>query len=122
MYCSSLTLLDPGGLGLLASRAAVYAFTAFISFQWSLWARIYARFIWPRIGAPTELEEAGPPRFAQFLGFVFTAPALVFLAVGVDVAGSSLTALAFGVATLNACTGLCLGCKAYLLIRRLGSA
>jgi hypothetical protein len=112
----------PLGLGLLASQAAVFAFTAFVSFQWSLWARIYARFIWPWIGAPTELEDARPPRFAQFFGFVFTALALAFFAVGVDVAGYSLTALAFGVAALNAFTGLCLGCKAYLLIRRLQSA
>ena len=112
----------PLALGLLASQVAVFAFTAFASFQWSLWAQIYARSIWPRIGAPTGLEDARPARFAQFLGFVFTALALFFFAVGVDVAGYSLTALAFGVAALNATTGLCLGCKAYLLIRRLQSA
>jgi hypothetical protein len=53
---------------------------------------------------------------------VLTALALIFFAVGVDVAGYSLTALAFGVAALNASTGLCLGCKAYLLIRRSPSA
>ncbi|MGH8825929.1 MAG: DUF4395 domain-containing protein [Jiangellaceae bacterium] len=112
----------PLGLGLLASQVAVFAFTAFVSFQWSLWAQIFARFIWPRIEAPTELEDARPPRFAQFCGFVFTALALTFFAVGVDVAGYSLTALAFGVSALNASTGLCLGCKAYLLIRRLQPA
>jgi hypothetical protein len=108
----------PLGLGLLASQVAVFAFTAFVSFQWSLWAQIYARFIWPRIKAPTQLEDARPPRFAQLLGFVSTALALTFFAYGVDVAGYSLTALAFGAAALNASTGLCLGCKAYLLMRR----
>ena len=41
---------------------------------------------------------------------------------GVDVAGYCLTGLAFGLAAFNASTGLCLGCKAYLLIRRLLSA
>ncbi|HYO17641.1 MAG TPA: DUF4395 domain-containing protein [Dermatophilaceae bacterium] len=120
-----LLILDaarPLGLGLLASQAAVFAFTAFVSFQWSIWAQIYARFIWPRIGAPTVLEDARPARFAQFFGFVFTALALTFFAVGADVAGYSLTALAFGFAALNASTGLCLGCKAYLLIRRLQSS
>ena len=115
-------LARPLGLGLLASQVAVFAFTAFVSFQWSLWAQIYARFIWPRIEAPSELEDARPPRFAQFLGFVFTALALIFFAVGVDAAGYSLTALAFGVAALNAATGLCLGCQAYPLIRRSPSA
>jgi hypothetical protein len=100
----------------------VFAFTAFASFQWSLWAQIYARSIWPRIGAPPGLEDARPARFAQFVGFVFTALALFFFAVDVDVAGYSLTALACGVAALNAATGLCLGCKAYLFVRRLQSA
>ena len=112
----------PLGLGLLASQVAVFAFTAFVSFQWSLWAQIFARVIWPRIGAPAGLEDAQPPRFAQFVGFVFTALALTTFALGVDVAGYSLTALAFGVAALNASTGLCLGCKAYHLIRRLKPA
>jgi hypothetical protein len=107
----------PLGLGLLASQVAVFAFTALVSFQWSLWAQIFARVIWPRIGAPTQLEDARPPRFAQFIGFVVTALALISFAVGVDVAGYGLTALAFGVAALTASTGLCLGCQVYLLIR-----
>jgi hypothetical protein len=115
-------VVQPLGLGLLASQTAVFAFTAFVSFQWSLWAQLFARVIWPRIEAPTELEDARPPRFAQFLGFVFTALALTFFAVDVDVAGYSLTTLTFGLTALNASTGLCLGCKAYLLIRRLQSA
>src|SRR5262245_22406656 len=106
------------GLGLLASQVAVFAFTAFVSFQWSLWAQIFARFVWPRIEPPTGLDDARPARFAQFFGFMFTALALIFFVVGLDAAGYGLTALAIGVSALNASTGLCLGCKAYLLIRR----
>lgn len=120
-----LVILDaarPWALGLLASQTAVYAFTAFVSFHWSLWAQIYAHVIWPRIGAPAGLEDARPARFAQFIGFVVTALALTFFVVGVDVAGYGLTALAVGLAALNASTGLCLGCKAYVSIRRLQSA
>lgn len=108
----------PLGLGLLASQVAVFAFTAFVSFQWSLWAQLYARFIWPRIGAPAALEDARPARFAQLFGFVFTALALTFFVLGLDRAGYSLTALAFGLAALDAATGLCVGCKAYVLVRR----
>jgi Domain of unknown function (DUF4395) len=108
----------PLGLGLLASQVAVFAFTAFVSFQWSLWAQIYARFIWPRIGSPAALEDARPARFAQLFGFVLTALALTFFVLSLDAAGYSLTALAFGVAALDASTGMCLGCKAYLLARR----
>jgi len=113
-----LNVARPLGLGLLASQVAVFAFTAFVSFQLSLWSQIYAGFIWPRIGPPTVLEDARPARFAQFLGVAFTALALTLFAVGVDVAGYGLTALAFAFATLNASTGLCLGCKAHALIRR----
>lgn len=108
----------PLALGLLGTQVAVFAFTAFVSFQWSVWAQIFARVIWPRLGEPAALEDARPPRFAQFVGFVFTALALISFIVGFDVAGYVLTALAFGVAALNASTGLCLGCQAYLLIRR----
>ena len=51
-----------------------------------------------------------------------TSAALVSFVVGADVAGYTLTALAFGLAALNATTGLCVGCKTYLLIRRPQSA
>ncbi|MFD3404864.1 DUF4395 domain-containing protein [Kribbella sp. NPDC058693] len=108
----------PLSLGLLASQVAVFAFTAFVSFQWSVWAQIFARVIWPRIGAPAKLEDARPQRFGQFVGFVFTALALATFVLGVDVAGYGLTAVAFGLAALNASTGLCLGCKAYHRIRQ----
>ena len=98
----------PLGLGLLASQVAVFAFTAFVSFQWSLWAQI-RRFIWPRIEAPTALEDARPPRFAQFLGFVFTALGFTFFAMDVDVPGYGLTAVACGASALNASTGRYVG-------------
>jgi hypothetical protein len=106
----------PLALGLLATQVAVFAFTGFVSFQWSVWAQIFARVIWPRIGEPTELEDARPHRFGQLVGFLLTALALIGFVLGADVAGFLLTAVAFGVAALNASTGVCLGCKAYLLI------
>ena len=112
-----LEVARPLALGLLGSQVAVFAFTAFVSFQWSVWAQIFARYIWPRLEEPAALEDARPPRFAQFVGFVLTAIALIAFVVGIDAAGYGLTAFALGVAALNASTGLCLGCKAYLLIR-----
>ena len=107
----------PLGLGLLGSQVAVFAFTALVSFQWSLWAQIFARVIWPRVGAPAELEDARPPRFAQFIGLVLTAVALTSFVLGADVTGYWLTAIALGAGALNAATGLCLGCRAYQLVR-----
>ena len=108
-------IVRPLALGLLASQVAVFAFTAFVSFHWSVWAQVFARYIWPRLSPPTELEDARPPRFAQFVGFVLTAAALVSFIFGADGAGYGLTALAIGATTLNAVTGICLGCKLYLL-------
>jgi hypothetical protein len=113
----TLGVARPLGVGLLASQVAVFGFTAFVSFQWSVWAQIFARVVWPRLRASRALEDARPPRFAQGVGFVVTAVALIALVVEVDVAGYGLTALAFGATALNASLGVCLGCKVYLLIR-----
>ena len=109
----------PLALGLLASQVAVFGFTAFVSVHWSVWAQIFARFIWPRIGAATELEDAHPARFAQLIGFMLTALALLGFVIGVDGIGYGLTAVAVVGALINATTGVCLGCKIYLLARRL---
>jgi hypothetical protein len=55
------------------------------------------------------LEDARPPRFAQFVGFVCTTLALINFAPSVDVAGYGFTALAFGAAALNAIHGAVFG-------------
>jgi hypothetical protein len=109
----------PLALGLLASQVAVFGFTAFVSVHWSVWAQIFARVIWPRMGAATELEDAHPARFAQFIGFVLTALALLGFMIGADVMGYGLTALAVAGAVIRAATGVCVGCKIYVLARRL---
>lgn len=108
----------PVAMGLLAAQVAVFAFTGFVNFQWSVWARIYAWFIWPRIEAPRELLDARPTRFAQGVGFVLTGLALVFFVLGLDMAGYVLTALALAGAALNACTGVCLSCRLYQAVRK----
>lgn len=112
-------LARPLALGLLASQVAVFGFTAFVSVHWSVWAQIFARFVWPRIRPATELEDARPARFAQFIGFLLTALALLGFVFGVDGVGYGLTAVAVAGAVIRATTGVCLGCKIYLLARRL---
>ncbi|CUR55215.1 putative Integral membrane protein [metagenome] len=105
----------PLALGLLASQVAVFGFTAGVSVHWSVWAQIFARVIWPRIGAATELVEARPARFAQFIGFVVTVVALLGFIMGRDGLGYGCTAVAVVGAVINAITGVCLGCRIYLL-------
>lgn len=90
-----------------------------MSVHWSVWAQIFARLIWPRITAASQLEDAHPARFAQFIGFVLTALALLCFVIGVNVMGYGLTAVAIAGAVTNAATGVCLGCRIYPLVRRL---
>ena len=111
-------LARPLAIGLLATQVAVFGFTAFVSVHWSVWAQIFARVIWPRVRPATELEDSHPARFAQFIGFALTAPALLGFVLGVNVIGYGLTAVAISGAVINATTGVCLGCKIYLLARR----
>jgi hypothetical protein len=66
----------------------------------------------------TELADARPARFAQLVGFVLTATALVAFVVGADVAGVVLTAVVLIVTVMEAATGVCLGCRVYALVRR----
>jgi hypothetical protein len=111
-------LVRPLALGLLASQVAVLGFTAFVSVHWSVWAQFFARFIWPRIGPATELADARPARFSQLIGFVLTAAALLGFVIGVDAIGYALTGVAIVGAVINATTGVCLGCRIYVLARR----
>lgn len=112
----------PLALGLLASQAAMFAFTAFVSMHWSVWAQLFARVIWPRLGAAPALEDARPARFAQLIGLVFTGLALLGFLIGVDVVGYSLTAVAAAGSVVRAAIGLCVGCRIYVLVRRLQHA
>jgi Domain of unknown function (DUF4395) len=83
------------------------------------WATIFRRLIRPRLGAPRELEDAAPPRFALGVGLAFTALALVGYSSGATLLGAIATGFALAAAFLNAVFGYCLGCEVYLLARRL---
>jgi hypothetical protein len=86
------------------------------------WALIFKKFLRPRLGAPKELEDAAPPRFAQGVGLVFTVVALVGYLSGATLLGAIATGFALAAAFLNAVFGYCLGCEVYLLARRLAPA
>lgn len=112
-----LEVARPLGLGLLASQVAVFGFTAFVSFQWSVWAQVFAGVIWPRLQGAAEPQDARPPRFAQLIGFVVTSAALVAFVLGEDGVGYGLTAVVICLTALDAATGLCPGCAAYRWVR-----
>lgn len=71
------------------------------------------------LGAPSDLEEAAPPRFANTVGFVFLAVATAAYALGAEVAAWILGLIVSALALLAAATGFCVGCEFYLLARRI---
>ncbi|MGZ5368235.1 MAG: DUF4395 domain-containing protein [Aeromicrobium sp.] len=107
---------------LLSLQAIVFALGAFGSLQRAPYGLLFARVVRPRIGAPAELEDARPPRFAQLVGFLFLVVALAGLLSGATVVGYVATAFALVAALLNASVGFCLGCEMFLAFRRLTPA
>ena len=81
---------------------------------------LFKKFVRPRLGPPTEMEDRRPPRFAQGVGLFVTAVGVLLGFLGVLPAVPIAAAVAFVAAALNAVVGLCLGCEMYLLMRRAG--
>ena len=82
--------------------------------------RLAMRVVAPRLGPPTYV--AGPPkRFAQGIGAALTSVAAVLaLGFGADTAADVLTAMVVVAATLESVFALCLGCRIFAGLMRLG--
>lgn len=106
---------------LIAWQTLVFALGAFVG----LWAQpygfVFRKLICPRLPAPKELEDAAPPRFAQLVGFIFAAVALVATLGGAPTVALVAVALALAAAFLNAAFNFCLGCEMYLMGKRVFS-
>jgi hypothetical protein len=105
------------GLVLLVGQVVVFAIGAFAGPAASPYARVYRRYVRPRLGPPAELEDVRPLQFAQQVGLGFALVGVVGLVLA-PVVGIVAVGFALAAAFLNAAFGLCLGCEAYLLIRR----
>lgn len=114
------TVLAGGSGLLLAAQAAVFAVGAFAGLGRSPYAFLYRTLVRPRLGPPRELEDARPPRFAQGVGLAFSLAGTAGFLLGADWLALGATGLALAAAFLNAAFGYCLGCEAYLLLRRSG--
>ena len=117
----ALALLSgsPWNVILLGLQAIVFALGASGSLQRAPYGLLFSRLVRPRIGAPAETEDSRPPQFAQLVGFLFVAIALLGFLTGATVVGQIATVFALVAALLNATVGFCLGCETYLLVRRL---
>jgi hypothetical protein len=111
-------VLVAGSAWLLAFQAVVFAVGASAGVAAAPYGRIFARFVRPRLGPPTEFEDARPPQFAQAVGLVFAAAGLVGYAAGWTALAYVAVGAALAAAFLNAAFGFCLGCEIYLAYRR----
>jgi hypothetical protein len=110
------------GWGWLAlAQTVVFAITA-LDPRNGPYAYLYRLLILPRLGPPHEKEPAAPVRFAQTVGFTFLAVATLGYLTGLTALGVVFAAFGLLAAFLNAAFGLCLGCEAYLALRRLAAA
>jgi len=114
-----IVVLATSSWPLLAAQTVVFVIGVALGVRRAPYGLIYQAFVRPRLGPPKELEPAAPPRFAQGVGAVFALVGVLGYALGIPALGMTATAFALIAAFLNAAFGLCLGCEAYLIIRRL---
>lgn len=87
------------------------AFGLRFSIYGAAWRRIAKAFALPRV----EPEHEYPPRFAQVLGSIALALALIAFVLGATTVGWGFTLAVAALQTLLATTGYCLGCRLYFL-------
>jgi Domain of unknown function (DUF4395) len=118
-----LALVLITGSGWLAlAQALVFALPALFGMRFSPYGTLFRTAVAPRLGPPTETEDAAPVRFSQTVGLVFTVVAAVGYLSGLTALGVVATAFALLAAFLNAAFGFCLGCEMYGLITRFRTA
>jgi hypothetical protein len=104
-----------------------------IPLTYGFWARVLAgprfsplallssRVIVPWIGRPPTPVPGPPKRFAQGIGVVFSTTALVLaFGFGLTTAAWVVLAMLTCAAFLEAAFGICLGCKAFAVLMRIG--
>ena len=111
-------VLITGNVWLLAAQAVVFAIGALLGLRYSPYGLLYKWLVRPRLGPPSELEAAAPPRFAQAMGMVIAIIGIVGFAVGLRPLGLAAAGLGLVAAVLIGVFGLCLGCEVYLMLRR----
>jgi hypothetical protein len=112
-----IAVLITGNSWLALFQTIVFAIGA-TSSRYAPYGWLFRTVVSPRLTPPRAFEPAEPIRFAQGVGFAFLAVASAAYFSGSVVVGAVATGFALAAAFLNAAFGLCLGCEAYLLIRR----
>jgi len=82
--------------------------------------QIATRVVAPRLRSHERLVPGPPKRFAQAIGVAFSTTASLLWLLGSTGAARIVVAALAGAAFLEAAFGLCLGCKAFAVLMRLG--
>jgi hypothetical protein len=106
---------------LVAAQLVVFATGSLLGPARTPYSLVFRTLVRPRLGAPRELEDARPPRFAQTVGLGFAAVSLVGFLAGAPAVGAVAAGLALAAAFLNAAFGYCLGCELYLIGKRVAA-
>ncbi|HTP15995.1 MAG TPA: DUF4395 domain-containing protein [Streptosporangiaceae bacterium] len=112
-------VLITGSVWLLAAQALVFAIATVLGMRYAPYGLMYRWLVRPRLGPPSELEAAAPPRFAQAVGLVIAIIGVIGYASGMAPLGIAAAAAGLVAAFLNGIFGLCPGCEMYLMIRRI---
>jgi Domain of unknown function (DUF4395) len=83
-------------------------------------ALLVTRGVTPRLGLAPRPVPGPPKRFAQGMGVAFSVTALVLAARGAWTAAEVVLGLLAVAALLESALGLCLGCKVFALLMRIG--
>ena len=83
-------------------------------------ALLVTRVVVPRLVLQGHQVTGAPKRFAQGVGLTFSGSALVAWALGASAVTTALMVGLVAAASLEAVFGLCLGCKMYALLQRIG--
>ena len=87
----------------------------------SPWGQIVTRVIVPRLPFKAKLIAGPPKRFAQGMGAVFTVGAtLLWFVFGLEIPALVLVGLVAVAATLESVFALCIGCRVFDVLMRLG--
>jgi hypothetical protein len=126
---TSILALTSFALGYSGERQLAALLTALLAllFAWNVlspathpYALFFKGVIRPRLGAPKELEDPRPPRFAQQVGLGFALLGLAGFALDMQLVQVVASAFIFLAAWLNSVFDFCLGCQVYLLLKRTG--
>ena len=103
---------------IIGFQFAVFLSAVLFGLRRSIYGFIYRNLIQPRLSGPVPSENEAAPRFAQLVGALFAATALLGGLTDNTTLFLIATSFALGAAFLNAAFGFCLGCQFYLILLR----